>query len=175
MTPTSHPTINHRLSEIAQAEILRENYQEALQYLYRADIDNMLIWKDGHVLHILIHQTECFIGLGDLNNIRKSARQFLRYMQEYPLVFQLEKLQAFISMMWQSNQLNVKLVISINATMFNHPEAYSNLKSLILSEMSDLKTELGDETYNAAWERGKALELETVVQDLLAEFGTEGG
>ena len=41
-----------------------------------------------------------------------------------------------------------------------------------LTQLRDqLETELGKEAYNAAWERGKALDLETVVQDLLAEFG----
>ncbi len=35
---------------------------------------------------------------------------------------------------------------------------------------SKLKTELGEAAYNAAWERGKSLDLDTVIQELLAEF-----
>ena len=33
-----------------------------------------------------------------------------------------------------------------------------------------LQSELGEEAYNAAWERGKQLDLDTVVQELLDEF-----
>ncbi len=33
-----------------------------------------------------------------------------------------------------------------------------------------LKAELGEDTYNQAWERGQSLDLETVVQDLIDEF-----
>ena len=37
----------------------------------------------------------------------------------------------------------------------------------------DLETDLGEEAYNTAWERGKQLDLETVVQKLLDEFAND--
>ena len=38
---------------------------------------------------------------------------------------------------------------------------------------SRLETELGPKTYRAAWERGKTLDLETVVAELLLAYGAE--
>ena len=38
-----------------------------------------------------------------------------------------------------------------------------------------LGDELGEDIYHAAWEQGKALDLETVVKELLAEFGEDDG
>jgi serine/threonine protein kinase/tetratricopeptide (TPR) repeat protein len=35
---------------------------------------------------------------------------------------------------------------------------------------ADLKSQLGDEAYDDAWERGKSLDLETVIQDLIDHF-----
>jgi hypothetical protein len=42
---------------------------------------------------------------------------------------------------------------------------------LITRLRHELQTELGEYAYNAAWERGKSLDVETVAQELLAEFG----
>jgi serine/threonine protein kinase len=36
-----------------------------------------------------------------------------------------------------------------------------------------LKTELGEQAYNTAWERGKSLDLETVIQELIIEFSED--
>ena len=39
--------------------------------------------------------------------------------------------------------------------------------------ISFVQAELGKEAYNAAWERGKSLDLETVVKELLDELKAE--
>lgn len=41
---------------------------------------------------------------------------------------------------------------------------------LLTQLQTDLQTKLGEEAYNEAWERGQALDLDEVVQDLIDEF-----
>lgn len=41
---------------------------------------------------------------------------------------------------------------------------------LLIRLKSELKSELGEEAYQIAWERGKTLDLQTVVQELIEEF-----
>jgi predicted ATPase/DNA-binding CsgD family transcriptional regulator len=55
---------------------------------------------------------------------------------------------------------------------WNHPYAprYFELDPLITRLREDLENELGAEVYRAAWERGRSLDLDAVVQELLAEF-----
>ena len=43
---------------------------------------------------------------------------------------------------------------------------------LLIRLREDLKNELGEDAYNAAWERGKVLDLDTVVADLQGNFGS---
>jgi hypothetical protein len=40
---------------------------------------------------------------------------------------------------------------------------------LITRLRADLRAELGEDAYNAAWERGATLDLETMIQELLAD------
>jgi tetratricopeptide (TPR) repeat protein len=45
----------------------------------------------------------------------------------------------------------------------------------LLSLKAQLQTDMGADNFNTAWERGKSLDLDTVVQDLLAEFAADDG
>ena len=45
-------------------------------------------------------------------------------------------------------------------------ESYADVSNAI----SDLKKEMGEDAYNTVWENGKALDLDTVVKELLAEY-----
>ena len=59
---------------------------------------------------------------------------------------------------------------------FTHPMApirmFEQWKALTEFRVT-LQQELGTEAYNSAWQRGKGLDLETVVQELLDEFGED--
>ena len=60
------------------------------------------------------------------------------------------------------------------ALAFSHRHSLTgwlHVWSLTKELQEHLKTELGQEAYHAAWERGKMLDLETVVRDLLANYG----
>ncbi|MHC4070566.1 MAG: ATP-binding protein [Planctomycetota bacterium] len=50
------------------------------------------------------------------------------------------------------------------------PRGWFEKWALYTRSRADLETELGCEAYAAAWERGKALEVEAAVQELLAEW-----
>lgn len=60
--------------------------------------------------------------------------------------------------------------VELLALAFTHPKSATGWLEqwpLITRLQADLKAKLGDDGYNAAWERGKLLDLEKVVQELL--------
>jgi hypothetical protein len=59
------------------------------------------------------------------------------------------------------------------ALAVTHPHSLTgwlNVWPLIEELQQHLRSELGEKAYNAAWEQGKLLDLETVVRDLLANY-----
>lgn len=60
--------------------------------------------------------------------------------------------------------------------VFSHPtipNGWMKKWDLFTQLKADLKSKVGDEAYAKAWERGKLLDLETVIQDLIDEFSNE--
>lgn len=77
------------------------------------------------------------------------------------------------SAMIEFDKGNSEQAVELLSLAFNHPasttgwlEQWSPISQL----QADLEAELGYENYNQAWERGKSLDLETVVQELIDEF-----
>jgi serine/threonine protein kinase len=65
------------------------------------------------------------------------------------------------------------LAVELLGLTFHHPESITGWMGkwdLLTRLQVDLRQELGEEAYQAAWERGKSLDLETVVQGLLDVF-----
>ena len=56
------------------------------------------------------------------------------------------------------------------ALLYHHPNYEYQHKLLNQTNLDSLRTELGPEMYEAAWERGKSLDLETVVRNILDEY-----
>ena len=72
-----------------------------------------------------------------------------------------------------THQGNPKRAVELLSLAFNHPKSATGWLEkwpLIGQLRRDLEDELGSEAYNAAWEQGKALDLMTVVEELLAEY-----
>ncbi len=71
---------------------------------------------------------------------------------------------------------NVEYAVELLGLAFSHPdsllgwlEQWPRWPQL----RHDFEAELGSEAYNAAWERGKSLDLETVCAELLNENGEQ--
>lgn len=57
----------------------------------------------------------------------------------------------------------------------NSPKGWMQRWHEIAEVRSGLEAELGSDLYVAAWERGKSLDLETIVEELLVEYGADDG
>jgi len=68
---------------------------------------------------------------------------------------------------------NLKQAVQLLAIIETEPLSaieWANNWDTFTSLKTNLKSRLGEQAYNDAWERGKSLDLETVVQDLIDEF-----
>ena len=71
---------------------------------------------------------------------------------------------------------NKQRAIELFSLIYNHPDSttgWLDKWTLFAEYHKQLKIELGEETYNQAWEHGKTLDLETTVNDLLKEFSID--
>jgi tetratricopeptide (TPR) repeat protein len=77
---------------------------------------------------------------------------------------------AGIAQLCASNE-NLIRAVELASLAQSQSSGDSELQDRLRPLEDDLRAKLGKETYNAAWERGRQLDLETVVQELLEEFG----
>jgi len=170
LTPIDHPSFIHRLVEVALTEVLRKNYHSALKYLSQIDSEALIIAKDYFGIETLILRVECFIALHDPVNARRSVVQVLRFIHNFTIQYQLQKLPRFFRILFRYKLLSLDQFITTNAVIHAHPEANPNMKESIENEMSKLQSESDHITIQNIWERGKKLNLKTVIRELLEEF-----
>jgi tetratricopeptide (TPR) repeat protein len=80
---------------------------------------------------------------------------------------------AFAAILAAYRDQSARRATELLALAFTHPHSLTgwlHVWSLMEELQQHLRIELGEVAYNAAWERGKLLVLETVVRDLLAEY-----
>jgi hypothetical protein len=66
------------------------------------------------------------------------------------------------------------LSVELLGLAFNHPNSHTGWMQnwLLLAQLrADLEAELGAEAHQAAWERGKSLDLDATARTLLAHWG----
>ena len=76
----------------------------------------------------------------------------------------------------EANTGDIERSVELLGLAFSYPKelvGWMEKWPLLTRLRADLKSELGEEAYNAAWERGKSLDLETVVKELLEEFAED--
>jgi hypothetical protein len=105
------------------------------------------------------------LGLGRYTEAAEYAKRWLRFgigVRKYDAI----AIFALIYGQTQQYQHCAELLgICQNASILGWLPKWSLTHDVI----HKAKQELGADAYNAAWERGKSLDLETVVQDLLDE------
>jgi hypothetical protein len=74
----------------------------------------------------------------------------------------------------RAHNVEVEQAIEYMALAFNHTASspdWLEQWSLLTDLRDDLKTEIGESAFEEAWKRGKNLNLQTVVKNILTEFG----
>ena len=56
--------------------------------------------------------------------------------------------------------------VTILSMMYHHPELIDNHRGKVLDQSAHLREDIGPEAFAAAWEKGKGLDIETVVAQL---------
>jgi serine/threonine protein kinase/predicted ATPase len=151
---------------------IQQEYETSWQYLEKmSSFDALNRWEYqrniGHAFYALafsdIERMRMHIQSAIINSSGISDREILYIL--IPSAYLLNHIDQHIR--------SVELL----TLTFNHPASYTGWMKkwhLLTQFQADLKAELGEEAYNAAWEHGKSLDLETVIQDLIAEFGEDG-
>lgn len=109
-------------------------------------------------------------GLGDFETAKKQSQVTLNFgfqTRHSSMNWNLPIVALVLADEGKSEK-SVKML----ALAFTHPKSpigWMEEWPLLAQLQVDLKAELGEDTYTAAWERGKTLDLETVVQELLTE------
>jgi serine/threonine protein kinase len=76
----------------------------------------------------------------------------------------------WIAQIYHGTNKSVQALVLISC-LEHHPSAEAQLKTRVRQLRASLQEVLPQDTYQAAWERGKSLALQTISQELLAEFG----
>jgi serine/threonine protein kinase len=112
------------------------------------------------------------LGLGDFEEAHKILVGFYQYLaSHYELVEAIYWL-PIISCLLAHNDEKEYSVELYGLAMLQSTDLVGWMEhwELLQDIQKSLKAQLGEEAYNAAWERGKSLDLETVFQELIEEF-----
>jgi hypothetical protein len=114
-------------------------------------------------------------GLGDITTAIRANRDALTtayHNREKGRMLWCLPTSAYIA----THKDDTKRAVYLLSLAFSHPNSATGWieKWPLLTQLRQaLKTKLGEEAYNTAWEQGKSLDLDTVVQELLVEIGQE--
>jgi predicted ATPase len=114
------------------------------------------------------------IAVSDFERARKYMHILIDINKDFShnFTFWFQSMLLSVFLLHQNND-NVRAIERLALTL-HHPsrtDMWQEDWQLLTKLRIDIKVELGEEAYSAAWERGKSLDLETVVQELLQEFG----
>jgi predicted ATPase len=147
-------------------ESVRESYNEALKLCIEA--------KNMNFLPLTAVLAEWGLALANCglhqDDISRHSLLFIFSARQAPLL-QLISVPIMTVLLARSNHL-VKAVELLGFSLNQSKSATAWLEqwSLLHQVRGQLQKELSQQTYEDAWERGKSLDLDTVVQELLNEF-----
>ena len=148
--------------------VMEEDYSQSAKVLNEAITINDPVMSPGSRLYLAIS----YLGLGNyvsakrhfydalrnLNNARRNQRMISIIMTSaLILAYEGQKSRAAELLGLAFAQRGDNVIAAANIPLFIRSHA-------------ELKAELGEDAYNAAWERGKSLDLETVALELLKAF-----
>jgi hypothetical protein len=110
-------------------------------------------------------------GLGDYPAALRHTRSQMEYGLSDSVLLVLRQVLV-PSMLILAHLGETRRAVELLSLLTHLPYPSSYLRWPISVRLdTELKAALSEETYQAAWERGKSLDLETVVQNLLVQFG----
>ena len=145
--------------------VIGEIYEEQLQ---KGIATNS--WVNVARAHLYRGLVSCFCEKYDeaIPDLCLAASEYLKAKTS---TYLLEILTAFALIVADKGQLDE--AVTLLACVSGHPVkvGWIQQQPKVLALLDALQVELDEAVYHVAWERGKLLELEIVIQDLLEEFG----
>jgi predicted ATPase/DNA-binding CsgD family transcriptional regulator len=113
-------------------------------------------------------------ALGEYQKARMVLRDYMQYCvdEHYPTLGRSLSLAALL-LAHDNDKTSAVEILGLAFTHLGPLNTWLEKWQLLTQLRADLEAELGSEVYQAAWERGKQLDLETVVQELLTEFSND--
>jgi predicted ATPase/DNA-binding NarL/FixJ family response regulator len=157
------------LSRLGILETANGNYVTAKQIheqILMQDIEANNHWG---MANDLCHLGIAEVGLGQERTARKHLSEALEIAGEIhatPLTLRIIVGSARLL----AKEAQGAEAAALLGLALSHPQCDAEVRDLADPLIADVQAELGEAAYHAAWERGKSLNLKTVVQQLLAEF-----
>jgi predicted ATPase/DNA-binding CsgD family transcriptional regulator len=156
-------------------EIVAENYTEARQLcqLYRS----FWVLESTPQAVVLIDRwlSLAACGLQDYPAARLSLQSALSVAIRLKMIYRIIGVLPAAAII-EAHEGDQAHAVGLLGLAFSYPQGlvgWMEKWPLLTRLRADLKADLGEEAYNAAWERGKQLDLETVVKELLEEFAED--
>ena len=152
------------LNHLANIALLQGELSEAEQYYRQSVRLNREMGNQGGMATSLE-------GLGNLMLIQGEHQQAEQYLVEALRTAGTQIVQFTLSILIGLGELWIRAGQhqrggEVLAFVLHYPASSQEIKDRV----EQLEVELGEEAGNVVWERGKQLDLETIVQELLAEY-----
>ncbi len=156
----------------ALIKIMEENYNKASQLCEESR--PFQITNPAYLSAVDYLRAIAACGMEDYATARQSNMASL----EFPITCNSQAAMTWrlpVAAIVTGHEGDKKRATELLSLAYNHPKSaigWLNIP-LITRFRADLESELGEDDFNAAWERGKALDLEAAVEELLAEYVEE--
>ena len=151
-------------------QVVRGEYEAALQDVDRVIVD-MRPHPEAEFYNMYAGTAAC--GTGEFDRAIRYFSGGIRYGKQarspFPLLIALI-IPTFIL----AHRDQFVRATELSSLLYNHPVSpttYFDMLPLYNDLIGTLHSALNEEEFNAAWERGRSLDLEAVIDDVLAEFG----
>ncbi len=134
-------------------------------------LENVGIHRDKALLRLFIGLCAC--GVGEVEQAIPHFLGCIEYARSLNSTHVLTISLSIPAMIFASRGETVRAT-ELASYCYNHSssvKAYWDIDPLFNQLLRDLESESGKDNFQTAWEQGKSLDLDTVVQELVDEFG----
>jgi predicted ATPase/DNA-binding CsgD family transcriptional regulator len=151
------------LLTLAHLHILDEDYTGAQNLLD----DALSIWN----YQLFSFPSLIALGLGDIPTTKTLVFEGIKYERKHgdtgiiSILYHLQTISRILVL-----EGNYSRAVELLSLSFNHPRSINGRAEnwqVIIQLRADLEAELGEEAYQEAWERGKSLDLDTTVDEII--------